>query len=209
MRFLISTAVCVLLFMPSTGCAPVFGDARLLEPGGIEITPSASGSAFVDTGDAEYLVNTFAAQGQVGVHERLNLGAAYARFEDTEFAHGFNSAAFGARIGVVPDRVAVAVPFIFAFGEGIETGDSWAVHPTALFTLPIGPRVDFNPSVGLLVPFCSGCDASDFLVKVNAGFGFHLPLAMSPTLRPETGILINPGESGVIWVFGAGVSLRN
>jgi len=100
------------------------------------------------------------------------------------------------------------VPFSVSFGEGIEVRESWQMHPTALFTVPIGTDVDFNPSVRLLIPFCSECDVGDVLIGVNAGVGLRLPLAMRPTVRPETGIVINPGESGVIWVFGVGVSLR-
>jgi hypothetical protein len=193
----------------ASGCATTFQDARLVAPGRLEITPGFSGAGFTDEGESEYLVNTFGAQGQVGVHERLNLGIGYARFEDEEFEEGLNGLAFGPRIGLVPDRVAVAVPFSLMFGEDVEASETWQMHPTALFTVPISARVDLNPSARLLIPFCPDCDASDILVGGSVGLGIRLPLPTATTVRPEGGFLVNPGESGVVWMFGIGVSLRN
>jgi hypothetical protein len=73
-----------------------------------------------------------------------------------------------------------------------------------VFTSPINAHVDFNPSVRLIVPFCEGCDT---LLGFNLGFGIGSP-ARRTILRPEIGFVANPGERGVIWSFGLGVSFR-
>jgi len=111
--------------------------------------------------------------------------------------------AFGPKIGLIPDRVALAVPASVSFGEDVP--NSWALQPTALITVPLSPRLDLNPSVRLLIPLCDDCEFNDSLVGLNAGLGWHA----SPRVivRPEAGILVNPGETGVVWTFGLGVSI--
>jgi hypothetical protein len=182
-------------------CTPVFQDARLVGPGRVQITPSISGAGVSRGGDSEYLVTTFAAQAEIGATERFSIGGGYAYFRDRS-GDGLNTAVFGPKFGVVRDRVAIGVPTSVAFGENVQTSDTWQFHPMALFTVPLGERVDFNPSARLLIPVCDGCET---LAGFNAGFGLHT--ASRLTVRPEFGILINPGEGGVIWTFGVGVSL--
>jgi hypothetical protein len=67
--------------------------------------------------------------------------------------------------------------------------------------------LDFNPFFRVVVPLCPDCDASDVLLGFGGGVGISLHRQV--TLRPEAGLLINPGESGVVWTFGVGVSLRS
>jgi hypothetical protein len=193
------------LTLSLSSCAPAMQDARLLPPGTVAITPAISGSGVSDNG-SEYLGQMFGATVEVGVHERVNVGGAIGRFDISDTTVGINGAAFGARIGIVRDRVAVSLPLSFNFGERIDTADTWAFHPTALFTVPAGQHVDLNPFFRVVIPMCPGCDASDVLL----GFGSGVGIALHPkvTLRPEVGLLVNPGESGIVWTFGAGVSLR-
>jgi hypothetical protein len=198
----------IVLFMAlavNQGCAPVFQDARLVPARRAEITPSFSGSVATAEGETEYLANTFGVQAQFGVHESFNIGVAYARFQDESGEGGVNAIGFGPKIGVEKDRFALALPVSLAFGEDIDVADTFQLHPTALVTVPINPNVDFNPSARLLIPFCDGCD---ILVGLNAGFGFR-PGGGRITLRPEAGAVFSPGESGIVWVFGLGVSIRD
>lgn len=189
----------------AAGCVATFQDARLVGPGQVEITPSIGGVGVSDEGESEYLLTSFGGQARVGIAERLDLALAYARFEPKEAGDGLNALAFGPKVGVVRDRFAFAAPLSFAFGSDIEVSETWQLHPMALFTVPLSDRVDFNPSARLLVPLCSECDLSDTLVGASAGFG----ILASPgvRVRPEFGILMNPGESGVVWMFGLGVSI--
>jgi hypothetical protein len=134
----------------------------------------------------------------------VNFGAGYNR---TQLAHGegygFNTIAFGPKFGLVADRVAVAVPVGFSFGEDIEVADTWQFHPTLLMTVPMHQRVDFNPAARFVIPTREGADT---LVAVHAGFGVRTGRRL--VLRPEAALVFNPGEDGVVWTVGLGASLR-
>jgi len=185
----------------AAACGPVFQDARIVAPGKVEVTPSVSG-ATATNGGSEYLGETYAVQALVGTWERNDFGVAYVRTVVNGAEVGINALVFGPRVGVVKDRFAVAVPFSFFFGEHVTVSKTWAVHPTALFTFPMGEHVDFNPSVRMVVSF----EEPDTILGFNAGFGIHVHRAV--TIRPEFGLLVNPGESGVVWSFGVGFSAR-
>jgi hypothetical protein len=204
-RILTAAIASLAIAVSISGCAPAFNDARLLPPGQVEITPSVSGAGATADGRSEYLLNTFSVQGQVGVHDRVNLGLAYARFEPRDGDIGINTIAFGARIGVVKDRVAVSVPVGFAVHDDIAVSDTLSMYPAVLFTAPVSRHIDLNPSVRFLIPLCHQCGIEDTLVGFNLGAG----LRASPRLiiRPEIGFVVNPGESGVVWTFGVGTSV--
>ena len=185
----------------AVSCGPVFQDARIVAPGTVEVTPSVSGAA-VTNGGTHYVGEAYAVTALVGTWERSDFGVAYVRTVVDDADGGLNSLVFGPRVGIVKDRFAVAVPFSFFFGEDVPVSRTWAVHPTALFTLPMGEHLDFNPSVRMVVSF----EEPDTILGFNAGFGIHVHPAM--TIRPEFGILVNPGEDGVAWSFGIGFSAR-
>ncbi|MEZ5316877.1 MAG: hypothetical protein R2752_05700 [Vicinamibacterales bacterium] len=201
-----AASVLAAVVLGAAGCAPFYQDARLLQPGRFEVSPSVSGAGVTADGDSEYVVTTVGVQAQVGVAERLNLGAAYGRIELDDGGGGVNGFAFGPRIGVVRDRVAITAPFSFLFGEDVNVRESWAFHPGVVVTTPVGRRVDLNWSGRLLVPLCEGCP-DDFLVAFGIGAGVHTGSTL--VLRPEVAFLFDPGESGFVWTFGFGVSARN
>jgi hypothetical protein len=185
----------------------VFHDARLVPPGNVEVTPAIAGLGFSGDGESEYLANAFGVQALVGVHERVNIGGGYVRFEEREFRGGVNAVGGGVKLALKKDRIALGIPVSALFGEGVDVNETWQLHPIVFFTVPIGPRFDFNPSARVLIPFCDDCER-DVLLGFNAGFGWR-PFAQPITLRPEAGILVNPGETGVLWTFGVGVSFRS
>jgi hypothetical protein len=189
------------------GCAPVFQDARLLEKGQAEITPSFSPTYGSGGGTTEHVSNNFGVHGLFGVSERVNLGFGYGRIQPAGLASGaggINGLGFGPKFGLVKDRAALALPLTFAVGNGVDTSQSFQFHPTAIFTVPMSPNVDLNPSIGALVPFCDGCDT---LLRLNLGVGLR-PGGGRAVIRPEFGILLSPGDSGSVWTFGIGASIR-
>ena len=63
----------------------------------------------------------------------------------------------------------------------------------------------FNPGFKVV---WSNIDRSDPLVGGQAGLS--VPFAGGrAVLRPELGVLFNPGEDGFLWTFGIGLSLRS
>jgi hypothetical protein len=186
------------------GCAPAFQDARLVAPGTMEITPSLAPILVSGEGETEHVGNMFGAHLIAGVSDRVNIGVGYARFQVADEDEGTNLIGFGPKFALAPDRAALALPFSFAFGGGIETSDSFVFSPTAFFTVPIGDRVDFNPAGKVVIPFCDDCDV---LVGFNVGVGVRA--AERVIIRPEMSFLFNPGEEGTVWSAGVGVSFRS
>jgi hypothetical protein len=189
--------------LAAASCSGTFQDARLVPPGGVRITASAGtvGASFQDE-EFQFFANTYAAQAQVGISQLVDLGLGYAGHaldDEDSLLHTF---AFGPRMSVVRDRVAVALPVSFAWGGQISVADSWMVHPAALFTIPVHRQIDLNPSVRLLMPTCEGCETF-------VAFGFGLGLRLNPRLRfrPEVTAFRNPGQRGTIWSVGVGTSI--
>jgi hypothetical protein len=198
----------VLLVLPALvvgqGCAPMFSDARLVGRGQTEVTASLTPTGASVMGDSRYLMNDYRIQGMHGVSDRLDLGAGYARLQMTKGGAGAHAFGFGPKIGLVPDRVAIATRVGFLFGDEVPVQKSWHMEPALLFTVPITDSVDLNPSARLLVPFCDDCETL---------FGFNVGLGISPPswrlkLRPEMGLLFSSRESGAVWTMGIGLSFR-
>jgi hypothetical protein len=192
----------------TSACAPAFSDARMLRPGQVEITPAVNAVGITENGDSTHTYNEYGARLLFGVGPRVNVGVGYARSDVLEkFGlgdFGFNTLAFGPKFSLVPDRIAVAMPVGFSFGEEMSVSDTFQIHPTLLMTVPLGEHVDFNPAVRLLVPTCDNCDT---LIAFHAGFG--LRTGRRVVVRPEVAFVVDPGEDGVLWTLGVGVSLRS
>jgi hypothetical protein len=191
--------------LAAVACAPVFSDfqsAKLVGPGRVELTPSASRVSFSGE-DGGRVQDEYGVQVGAGVLDRLDLRAGYVRMQVADGGGGINAVGFGPKIGLVKDRVALAVPVGFAFGQDVEIGKTWTVHPTLLLTQPVVPRLEVNASVKGLIPLSK--DGGDTLVAVNLG------LALGDlerwAIRPEIGFLFNPGESGHFTHLGLGFTV--
>ena len=186
------------------GCAPMFSDARMVGRGQTEVTASLTPTGASVMGDSRYLMNDYRIQAMRGVGDRLDMGVGYARLQMTNGGAGAHAIGFGPKVGIVPDRIAVATRVGFLFGDEVPVAQSWHMEPALLFTVPLTNRIDLNPSARLLIPFCEGCETL---------FGFNIGAGISPgnrrlTLRPEIGLLFSARESGVVWTMGLGLSFR-
>jgi hypothetical protein len=182
-------------------CAPVFSDlqsAKLVGRGRVELTPSASTVSFADDGDTDHVQNHVGVQVATGVADRLDLRARYERVE------GVNAVGAGPKLSLVKDKVAIYVPVGFAFGDDVASSESWQVHPTLLLTAPVSDRFELNGSAKYLYSFEEDTDG---LVAFNVGAGLSTNLEKW-AIRPEVGILVNPGEEGHFTQFSLGVSVR-
>ena len=181
------------------GCAPVFSDfqsAKLVGRDRVEVTPSFS-SVSVSGNNGGHVQDEYGLQLATGVLDRVDLRARYVHVE------GVNVLGFGPKIGLVKDKVALAVPVGFAFGKDVDSGKSWAVHPTLLLTAPVNSHMELNASTKGLIPLSSG--GGDTLVAVNVGGGFGNLERWA--IRPEVGFLFDPGKSGHYTQFGVGLTL--
>ena len=185
--------------LTTLGCAPVFSEfqsAKLVRPARVEVTPSYS-SVSASGNDGGHVQNEYGVQVATGLLDHLDLRARYVRVE------GVNVLGFGPKIGLVKDKVALAVPVGFAFGKDVNSGKSWAVHPTLLLTAPLSSHVELNASTKALIPLSSG--AGDTLLAVNVGAGFGNLERWA--IRPEVGFLFDPGKSGHYTQLGIGLTM--
>jgi len=187
-----------------SSCAPVFSDlqsARMLDQGNIEFTPSLSRIGFSAEGESEGVQTHLGVQFGVGLIDELDLRARieYITVDDIDF--NASVIGIGPKVALFKDYIAGYVPIGFAFIEDIETSDTWEIHPTLLFTLPVADIFEVNPSLKWLIRLQT--DSENFLA-FNLGFGigkYGIFVA-----RPEFGFLVNPGETGLFYHFSLGLS---
>jgi hypothetical protein len=198
----------------AAGCAPVFSDlqsAKLVGRDRVEVTPAYTYVQHSDTsiesssppccggpdddGESSKLQDEWGLQLATGVHERIDLRARYV------YVEGIHVLGFGPKLGLVRDKVALHLPVGFAFGEDVDSGESWQIHPTLLLTAPVNRHVELNASAKALIPFSDGDTLAAF--NVGAGFGDLDRWA----IRPEIGFMFNPGDSGHYTQFSVGFTL--
>lgn len=192
----------------SLSCAPLFSDmqsARLVGKNNVEITPGYSSVQFAREGQRESVGSFVGLQAGYGLSDKVDLRVRYEHYQyENEETNVF---AFGPKIGLVKDRIAFYLPVGFAFGGFVqESSNSWQMHPTILFTLPIEPnKIEFNPSVKHIVSFCNDCYNPLFAFNLGAGLSSDLS---KWAIRPEYGLLYNLNEKGHYENFSIGLSLN-
>jgi hypothetical protein len=203
-----------------SACAPVFSDlqsAKLVGKGRVEVTPgfssvSSSGAGgcescgvqAVGSGSSSHVQNHAGLQLATGVDDKVDLRVRYEHVWVDE-GPGVNVLGLGPKVRLFKDYAALYVPVGFAFGGGIDSGETWAVHPTLLLTGQVHPSVEINWSAKYLVPFSE--QAGDNLLAFNLGLGLG-PASGRWAVRPEFGWLIDPGDEGHFTQFSIGLSWR-
>ena len=115
----------------------------------------------------------------------------------------YSALAAGPKIGLVPDRVALYAPVGLGFGGDLSTSNSWMFHPTVLFTIPVSPQFEINPSAKAQIWLNN--EGADNLVAFNLGFGIGSDVTRL-AFRPEVGVLVDPSGAGHAWHFSLGLS---
>jgi hypothetical protein len=194
----------------AAGCVPYIADqqsARILPVGGVEVTPSFSYVSFAADGENEHVQNHVGIRAGYGVAGAVELRATVERISlASEFdSDALTMAGVGVKFGLVQDRVAFYLPVGAVFGEDLELSETWTVAPTLLATWRGGPNFELTPSLKAIYPFAAD-DPELFL-------GFHLGAGISTNfdrwvLRPEVGMVKNPGDEGTTWGLTIGVSIR-
>ena len=198
MKPLIFSMIFVLIL--SCSCAPVFSDlqsAKLVGKGNFEATPNFTTTSLTADGETDHIQNHFGFQLGYGLSNRIDLRVRY-EYISIEDVNA-NVFGIGPKVSLLKDRIAAYVPIGFAFGKDVDGIDEFEVQPTLLFTLPVGEYVEINPSV-------KGIIGSEFYGAFNLGLGISTNLNKY-VIRPEYGILFNPGESGRYGQFSVGATI--
>lgn len=207
MKQLTLLKTCFFLFFLSliflnTSCAPVFSEmqsAATVGEGNKDVTASFSSVSWNDENGNEHFQNHVDIQASYGLTDQVDFRMRFAHVF-TEGEEGFNILGGGPKFSIVPKKFSFYLPVGFAFGGGIESGSTWQIHPTLLGTIPVSEKFEINPSTKMLIPF----DEGDNTLAFNLGLGIMLPNGF--TLRPEYGILVNPGEEGYFTHFSVGMT---
>jgi hypothetical protein len=199
------------LALGASACAPVFSElqsAKLLDKGRVEVTPSFSHVGLsVPDEDEGHVQDELGVQLGVGLADAVELRGRFAHVEVDGDGPSVEVFGVGPKVRLVKDRLALYVPIGRAFAdvEDADFGESWQVHPTLLFTGPVNRHLEVNASAKYLIPLNSG--ESDNLVAFNLGLGLGRDVN-TLALRPEVGLLLNPGEEGHWYHFSLGLSYR-
>jgi hypothetical protein len=200
------------LALGTQGCYvySAFQGARTLESGKISLSPSASVVSFGNDGESNWITTQFGARGAVGLGRRMEVQSRYERvgLHDPDSAAeswGYNYVDLGFKYGIIENILAVGMPIGIMFGESVDEGDSWQLHPSLFLTLPAARFLDVNLSTTGIY-FLNESD-DDFLWAFSGGLGIR-PGERGFTLLPEVGLLTNPGEDGHFWHWGVGASLE-
>jgi len=177
--------------------------ARLLVKGKYEITPSYSSVSFSDEGESEKMTDNYGVQLGYGISKNANLRLRYEKISpDYSGSDGYSFMAVEPKFGLVKDKLAFSFPVGFFSGSGIDTSDSWQIHPSFHLTIPASKNLEINVSPKILI-FLE--EDTDDLIAFNAGLGISDDLSKW-AFRPEIGYLINPGEDGHYFSWSLGVS---
>ncbi|MEQ9264835.1 MAG: hypothetical protein RLN81_06410 [Balneolaceae bacterium] len=198
----------ILFVFLTSNCVTIFSEfqsADTLGKGNTEITPAASIVNFSNDGESDHIQTNMGVQVGYGVSEVTDLRF---RFEAPSYGDDLSTfgeifaVGFGPKIQLIEDKVAAYMPLGFAFGEDIETSETFEIHPSVLMTFPINETTELNPSMKLIMPF----DDRDAALALNLGVGFWND---NIGLRPEIGIMKSLEEGDGTFVhFGVGLSIR-
>ena len=200
-------ATVYLVFCSLSGCATVFSDyqsAKMAGKGKVEITPSMTAVSLWANKENDHAQTNIGGELAVGVHERIDIRIGY-MYLDTDGDGGFNAIGFGPKISLDPEKVALYLPVGFAFNNSLEAAETWELHPTLLLTHTVNERVEITPSVKAIVPLTNSDSGVLMAFNLGAGIGHNEdPVIM----RPEIGVLTSPGDRGVYWSAGIGVTVK-
>ena len=209
------TALCALslVALSAGGCAPPFSElqsAKLVDEGEFEIAGHYSAvSLHLDMGDDDQegggdgrIQDNIGVQLAYGLTEAMNLRFRYEYIDVGDSLITAHAVGFGPKFSLAEDVIALYVPIGFALGEDIKTEDTWQLHPTIIVTSTHGGVLELNASVKYILTFAKG---RDDLMAFNIGLGLSPDLERY-AIRPEAGLLIDPGEGSYYWHFSVGFS---
>jgi hypothetical protein len=156
----------------------------------------------VEEGDSDKAQNQFGLQAAFGISPSVDIRARYEYIwlPDSD-GENISVIGLGPKFSLLKDHISLYVPVGRALGEG--TTETWEMHPTFLFSLALKKDiVDLNLSPKVIIPFCEECET---LFAINMGLSISSDLNKW-AIRPEFGLLYNPGETGHASQFSIGVS---
>ncbi|MBN1755424.1 hypothetical protein JW877_04325 [bacterium] len=192
--------LCILLFCFS-GCYTfsTMQRAKLLQKGDFEITPYLS-TVYYNSGSTDRMTYQYGLQSAYGLNDRLNFRVCYELIDIENSQDPWHFLSIAPKVPIMGDWLSFSFPVGTVFGSGVETSDSWQVHPTLMATIIPLEWMELNLSAKGLV-FAE--KDYDNLVALNSGFGLSTNLDRW-AVRPEFGVLFNPKEQFYFFSWNLG-----
>jgi len=194
------------LLLLFSACVPTFSDlqsARLAGPGRVEITPSASVVEYFEEDgrwDGEGVQGHLGIQLATGLSDWVDFRFRYEYVDADWWEEDVHVVAVGAKFGLLRDRVAFYLPVGTGIGNGVKSGDLFQFQPTLLYTYPFNSKFELTGSGKGIVWVDRDMDD---LLAFNLGAGVSKDLTKW-AIRPEAGILIDPGADRRAWHWSLG-----
>lgn len=179
-----------------TRCIVPYESARMLPKGGTELKAAYTYVRVTERGEGEKLNDGLGLGLGYGVTNRVNLKVRYERISVEEGA-SINYLVFGPKIALIPNKIAAMLPIGAYFEEGEST---WGIHPALLFTANQNNKVEGTFGLRGDIFFEEGAET---LLGLNFGLGLSQNLDVW-AIRPDFGLVFNPGERGAFLTFGIG-----
>jgi len=181
----------------------------VLSPRQAEISGSF-GSVTANYGNgmgSEHAWNIYGVNLGYGLFKNVELRARYGYLDPSGGGSGASAFSFGPKVNLWKNKLSIIVPVEFLTGQYVETSQSWNIQPGLIASFPIGKKFEITPSAKALIPlYKDPYNEADTLVAVDVGAGFFATADRRLVIRPEIGILFDPGQSGSFVQFGIGVS---
>jgi hypothetical protein len=176
---------------------------RVLDKGEREVTPYVSTIGLSSGGETEKLQTGYGVIAGMGVAEnrRVDVRFRYERIEFDGGGEGVNVLSAGPKFRMGSDDAALYLPIGFGFGGDLDMSQSWETHPTFLATETLASWAETTASVKALIRFA---DDPDLRLAFNFGAGLG-PDPRRVAVRPEVGIMINPGNDGFTYHLSVGL----
>jgi len=141
-----------------------------------------------------------------GVSNNVDIKARYERLVSaTENGGAGNYLSLLPKISLWKDKIAIIVPVCSYFNDVIFDSDSrYTIAPEIIGTFTFGKNADITGTVKGDYAFARTNIESDFYYGFKLGMGVSSDLDKW-ALRPESGVLFNPGQAYTIWSYGVGL----
>ncbi len=199
----------ILVFLPLLTSCVIFSNfqsAETVGKGQGEITPFSSSIFLFSSEESDYGQQNLGVNYAHGIDDnvdvRLQLGTMITGeypFDLGNFGE-YNMVKLGPKFQVSDgpqDIFAVNIPIGKTFDGDFESGDGIFLEPTLLYT---NTKLPLKPTLGL--KWIKNTESESDFIGINAGV--HSP--GPPVFRPEVGVLFSPGDEGVVFQFGFGLS---
>jgi hypothetical protein len=184
-----------------------YQSAKLLPAGDTSVTAALSGARFSeDVADDDASDQTLEI-GEVmvrhGISETIEVGGRYARLGLE--SDGTNVLLADIKRALTPGKLALSVPVGLVFADGEV--NFYQIQPALLGRIELSPNaaLELAGKTILILATDSGETDSELLLGANIGLRVG-PADQRFAIHPELGVLANPGEEGVFYQLGVGVS---